>query len=134
MRPAVQTADLLTGRGVAQSGSALAWGARGRRFKSCRPDQFVGRAFGMTSLVWRGALVAVIGAMSSAAVAEELADEVRRCAAIRGDAERLACYDRLSRGISEAVAVNASQSSGRSENPGATAAAEREFGARGELA
>src|SRR5690606_8390835 len=25
-------------RGVAQSGSALAWGASGRRFKSCRPD------------------------------------------------------------------------------------------------
>jgi hypothetical protein len=27
------------GRGVAQPGSALAWGARGRRFKSSRPDQ-----------------------------------------------------------------------------------------------
>ena len=26
-------------RGVAQLGSALAWGARGRRFKSYRPDQ-----------------------------------------------------------------------------------------------
>jgi hypothetical protein len=26
-------------RGVAQFGSALAWGARGRRFKSFRPDQ-----------------------------------------------------------------------------------------------
>ena len=26
-------------RGVAQPGSALAWGASGRRFKSCRPDQ-----------------------------------------------------------------------------------------------
>ena len=25
-------------RAVAQSGSALAWGARGRKFKSCRPD------------------------------------------------------------------------------------------------
>ena len=25
-------------RGVAQLGSALAWGARGRKFKSCRPD------------------------------------------------------------------------------------------------
>lgn len=25
-------------RGVAQTGSALAWGARGRRFKSGRPD------------------------------------------------------------------------------------------------
>lgn len=28
-------------RGVAQPGSVLAWGARGRRFKSCRPDHFV---------------------------------------------------------------------------------------------
>ena len=27
-------------RGVAQSGSALAWGASGRRFKSSHPDQF----------------------------------------------------------------------------------------------
>ena len=26
-------------RGVAQSGSVLAWGASGRRFKSSRPDQ-----------------------------------------------------------------------------------------------
>jgi hypothetical protein len=26
-------------RGVAQPGSASAWGAGGRRFKSCRPDQ-----------------------------------------------------------------------------------------------
>ena len=26
-------------RGVAQPGSALAWGARGRRFESFRPDQ-----------------------------------------------------------------------------------------------
>ena len=26
-------------RGVAQPGSALAWGARGRKFESCRPDQ-----------------------------------------------------------------------------------------------
>ena len=29
------------GRGVAQPGSALAWGARGRKFESCRPDQLV---------------------------------------------------------------------------------------------
>ncbi len=29
-------------RGVAQPGSALAWGARGRRFKSGRPDQHRG--------------------------------------------------------------------------------------------
>ena len=27
-------------RGVAQPGSVLAWGARGREFKSHRPDQF----------------------------------------------------------------------------------------------
>jgi hypothetical protein len=27
-------------RDVAQPGSALAWGARGRQFKSGRPDQF----------------------------------------------------------------------------------------------
>ncbi|SVA37731.1 uncharacterized protein METZ01_LOCUS90585, partial [marine metagenome] len=26
-------------RGVAQLGSARAWGARGRRFESCLPDQ-----------------------------------------------------------------------------------------------
>lgn len=26
-------------RDVAQPGSALAWGARGRKFESCRPDQ-----------------------------------------------------------------------------------------------
>ena len=29
------------GRDVAQPGSALAWGASGRRFKSGRPDQFI---------------------------------------------------------------------------------------------
>ena len=28
------------GRAVAQSGSALRWGCRGREFKSRRPDQF----------------------------------------------------------------------------------------------
>ena len=30
-----------TKRGVAQSGSALVWGASGRRFKSGRPDHTV---------------------------------------------------------------------------------------------
>ncbi len=30
---------MLAGRGVAQPGSALEWGSRGRRFKSSRPDQ-----------------------------------------------------------------------------------------------
>ena len=90
----------------------------------------------MTSLVWSGALVAIIGAMHSAAVAEELADDARRCAAISGNAERLACYDQLSRRVSDAVAVDASQSSARTESSrtGATAGAEREFGARGDLA
>ena len=29
------------GRGVAQPGSALAWGARGREFESRRPDQLL---------------------------------------------------------------------------------------------
>ena len=31
--------DLSRFRVVAQPGSALVWGARGRRFKSCSPDQ-----------------------------------------------------------------------------------------------
>jgi hypothetical protein len=31
--------DAAQSRGVAQPGSALAWGARGRGFKSRRPDQ-----------------------------------------------------------------------------------------------
>jgi hypothetical protein len=38
------------GRGVAQPGSALAWGARGRKFESCRPDQYL-RDAGGTSVV-----------------------------------------------------------------------------------
>ena len=29
-------------RGVAQFGSALPWGGRGRTFESCRPDQYLG--------------------------------------------------------------------------------------------
>ena len=32
-------------RGVAQPGRVLAWGARGRRFDSCRPDHFLFVAF-----------------------------------------------------------------------------------------
>ena len=32
-------------RGVAQSGSALEWGSRGRRFKSSRPDQIKTRGY-----------------------------------------------------------------------------------------
>ena len=31
----------IQGRAVAQSGSALRWGCRGREFKSHRPDQFL---------------------------------------------------------------------------------------------
>ena len=31
---------LVQSRGVAQPGSALAWGARGRMFESSRPDQY----------------------------------------------------------------------------------------------
>jgi hypothetical protein len=33
--------DSAAGRGVAQLGSALAWGARGRWFKSSRPDHVI---------------------------------------------------------------------------------------------
>ena len=40
---------LSTHRDVAQSGSALAWGARGREFESRRPDQFL-RLAGMNEL------------------------------------------------------------------------------------
>ena len=41
MPPASQASDRLSGdRDVAQLGSALDWGSRGRRFKSCRPDQY----------------------------------------------------------------------------------------------
>ncbi len=35
-------------RGVAQAGSALDWGSRGRRFKSCRPD--FGKSLGNSDL------------------------------------------------------------------------------------
>ncbi len=37
----VDPTEMNDGRGVAQPGSALAWGARGRWFKSSRPDHFV---------------------------------------------------------------------------------------------
>lgn len=37
----VRGALTLHARAVAQSGSALVWGTRGRRFKSGQPDQFV---------------------------------------------------------------------------------------------
>ena len=32
-----------TVRGVAQPGSVLVWGTRGRKFKSCRPDQNISK-------------------------------------------------------------------------------------------
>jgi hypothetical protein len=34
--------NLMCCRDVAQFGSALAWGVRGRRFKSCHPDNIKG--------------------------------------------------------------------------------------------
>ncbi len=37
----VESVDFLPSRDVAQPGRALAWGARGRQFKSARPDQFL---------------------------------------------------------------------------------------------
>ena len=40
--------DLSSGTGVrdvAQPGSALAWGARGRKFESCRPDLKIKRLY-----------------------------------------------------------------------------------------
>jgi hypothetical protein len=36
-----ETADFPLRRDVAQPGRALAWGARGRQFKSARPDHFI---------------------------------------------------------------------------------------------
>ncbi len=45
---------LLFFRDVAQPGSALAWGARGRKFESCRPD-ITGQidfSFGLSSLIF----------------------------------------------------------------------------------
>ncbi len=39
------------GRDVAQLGSALDWGSRGRRFKSCHPDGAVGRAGAFAQLL-----------------------------------------------------------------------------------
>ena len=39
-------------RDVAQSGSAFAWGARGRKFKSCRPDQLKQGSIKIDSLVF----------------------------------------------------------------------------------
>jgi hypothetical protein len=41
--PPGQTAKF---RDVAQPGSALAWGARGRKFESCRPDLQASKFFG----------------------------------------------------------------------------------------
>ncbi len=40
----MRSSGFLSSRDVAQPGRALAWGARGRQFKSARPDQFVLRS------------------------------------------------------------------------------------------
>ena len=45
-----------TGRGVAQPGSASVWGTGGRRFKSCRPDQFPSPAIFLIPMNTRRAL------------------------------------------------------------------------------
>jgi hypothetical protein len=37
----IMRAAFFAGRDVAQPGSALAWGARGREFESRRPDQYL---------------------------------------------------------------------------------------------
>ncbi len=37
---------LFTKRAVAQLGSALVWGTRGRRFKSCQPDVVISQEIG----------------------------------------------------------------------------------------
>ena len=42
------------GRGVAQPGSVLAWGARGRVFESLRPDQ-INKPFFMSGFFYFGA-------------------------------------------------------------------------------
>src|SRR5579883_2871224 len=42
LTPSASTADFFS-RDVAQPGRALAWGARGRQFKSARPDQIICR-------------------------------------------------------------------------------------------
>ena len=42
-RCAIVIGSVMDGRDVAQFGSALDWGSRGRRFKSCRPDGEIGR-------------------------------------------------------------------------------------------
>ncbi len=48
-------------RGVAQPGSALAWGARGRKFESSRPDQESGKGAFQASFFYQAGLVAIIG-------------------------------------------------------------------------
>ena len=41
MAKPAQISGILPSRDVAQPGRALAWGARGRQFKSARPDHFL---------------------------------------------------------------------------------------------
>ncbi len=47
-------AETRKSRGVAQSGSALGWGPRGRKFKSSRPDQIEFYQINFTKLILRG--------------------------------------------------------------------------------
>jgi hypothetical protein len=51
--PQIFDGGFLPSRDVAQPGRALAWGARGRQFKSARPDQFFPLLLGFSaSLRW----------------------------------------------------------------------------------
>ncbi len=47
-------------RDVAQSGSVLAWGARGRKFESCHPDKKLREVEVKESLNQQGCLVVVL--------------------------------------------------------------------------
>src|ERR1700677_4664080 len=48
----MRCSGFLPSRDVAQPGRALAWGARGRQFKSARPDQYSIAGNQMVSHVW----------------------------------------------------------------------------------
>src|SRR5262249_11835096 len=49
----------LSGRGVAQPGSASVWGTGGRRFKSCRPDHSLPKFIGFVDAVLRPRLLGI---------------------------------------------------------------------------
>jgi hypothetical protein len=66
--PQIFDGGFLPSRDVAQPGRALAWGARGRQFKSARPDHFLNQqvtdgcpnpAWDLTPRLW-GAVVALL--------------------------------------------------------------------------